>query len=29
MIDGTEWFGVVSQGAFFPMAPAAELEDFA
>ena len=29
MMDGTEWFGVVSQGAFFPMAPAAELEDFA
>jgi hypothetical protein len=28
MVDGTDWFGVVSQGAFFPMAPAAELEDF-
>jgi uncharacterized protein len=28
MVDGTEWFGVVSQGEFFPMAPAAELEGF-
>jgi hypothetical protein len=28
-VDGTDWFGIVSQGEFFPMAPAAELEDFA
>jgi len=27
MVNGQEWFGIVSRGEFFPMAPAAELED--